>query len=108
MWMIGKRSLVDRPGQAWDDAEGTLDHIVEIHSIVMLIDRLREMRDRSRVLLGEHHDEQHYIQTEREALEQLPSRLERLAARGIQLPKLPSDVVKRAADLGIELPGQEG
>jgi transcriptional regulator with XRE-family HTH domain len=111
LWSSGQKSLTDSPGQGWDwIGEGS-----EAARLVERFEELRRHRDRVAMLLPIDRAENESEERRREAdksderlLRRLAECLKRLQQRGLTLPLLPDDVAKRAAELGVELPGHRG
>ncbi|MGH3547085.1 MAG: helix-turn-helix domain-containing protein [Pseudonocardiaceae bacterium] len=110
LWMTGKKPLTDLPGQAWDS-------LGEGYEAAALVERFHERRHQRELaeleIPAESADDE--VRRRRTAdaaderfLRQLVECLKRLQQRELTLPPLPDDVVKRAAELGVNLPGGVG
>ncbi|MFZ0118241.1 MAG: helix-turn-helix transcriptional regulator [Pseudonocardiaceae bacterium] len=110
LWSSGQKSLTDSPGQAWES-------LGEGYEVASLVERFLQQRRQWEVAAltlpaNSAEDEARRRKTVGEFDERLLRRLaeclKRLQQRGLTLPLLPDDVAKRAAELGVELPGHQG
>jgi transcriptional regulator with XRE-family HTH domain len=110
MWMTGKKSLTDDPGPAWDFAEVSLADVYEVATLVEHFQDIQRHRDRVALFLSNESanaKEARYREadeSDKHLLRRLAECLKRFQQRRLCLPRLPGDVVKRATELGVELP----
>lgn len=105
LWLIGKQPLTDRPRGAWNDLALMLEQVFLYLSLVDRFHRLRH--DLALEATDDAWDSDQAAERERNVLAQLAVPLGKLRDWSMPVPPVPSDVRKRAAELGIELPGQE-
>jgi hypothetical protein len=109
LWLAGKRPLDEEPGSWWHRTSQPLARVYEVAARIELIQRAAAGREAQSVVLGVDDPEQERLAAEqdRSTLRGMARLLRELAESGMVLPPIPPDVAKRAADLGIDLPGGE-
>lgn len=101
MWVIGKQQLEpDKPASGeWSTAHELLDYVYQVAS---LVEQCRAVMQRRAVDPEgwEYHDT-----WERTVLSRLAKPLENLVRLHVPLPTIPNEIMKRCAELGINLLG---
>lgn len=107
LWIVGKQHLDDPEYAKWNvnspdwvDAETPLSLAYRVASSVQLYRREQGHRDMVGVVPHESPDNR-----DRQILQGVRAPLSTLVSRGYRVPPLPSDVVERACELGVTLPG---
>jgi transcriptional regulator with XRE-family HTH domain len=105
MWMIGRQVIGEPAGTNWKSEE--LDLLSQVQRLWETLTELCGYLHRLKTFkLGERHREMLESMI-REDLDQVRECLQHIADAGAAVPQLPAEVVKRAVELGIELPGQQ-
>jgi transcriptional regulator with XRE-family HTH domain len=118
LWMIGKQPLNNRPGRAWDGPALVLERLLAVvsgvdeyrrHQRVLNDMRMRARKDPDTDDLGRRLQEiEQNPEVERYLLDSIAKHLRELDDWDLPVPPLPLDLRDRAAELGVDLPGQEG
>ena len=109
LWLVGKQALTDPPGPAWDHAALPIRQACQVATLVERFGQLRTHRENVAALLPDGQDADRAEEDERQerrVLEDLTRPLSALLRLGYPPPPLPDDLIKRAADLGVELDGE--
>jgi transcriptional regulator with XRE-family HTH domain len=110
LWSSGKKPLTDLPGQAWE----SLGEGYEAATLIERFDELCRHRDRVALFVPEEstaaaeRKRREADEHDKRLLRRLAECLKRLRQWKLTLPPLPDDVLKRAAELGVELPVDQG
>ena len=104
LWMVGMETASGAPsGAAWTEASRLLGSVYMAYATLDLLDTYARKRVPPNLA-----DKQPVVDKFlRQELESLRWSLKGMSEAGMELPQLPAYVVERAAELGIELPGQE-
>ena len=111
LWLVGKEPLTDPPGPTWDTASRVIGQACQAATLAERFGQVRVHRETVAALLPDGQDAdraQEDEQQERRALEDLSRPLRALVRLGFSPPSLPDELVKRAVELDVELPGQDG
>lgn len=114
LWMTGKQHIEpSKPASGqWAEAQELLDYAYQLASIVEQYVSISQHRERVELMLpqrvADENEREHHDRADRTILTKLPKLLQSLMQRGVALPRLPDDVVKRAAELDIELFSEDG
>lgn len=114
LWMTGQQPLTDRPDSAWNLAAMPLSVAYEAATLIERFHELCRHRDRVTLFTPDESTadaDQRRRDTDKSdepLLRRLAKCLESLRDWKLPLPPVPKDVVTRAAELGVELPGQDG
>jgi transcriptional regulator with XRE-family HTH domain len=106
MWMIGRQVIGQPTGTNWKSEEFDL-----LSQVQRLWERLADLGGNLHRLKTGKLDERLREIIEkliREDLDQARECLQRIADAGAAVPQLPAEMIKCAAEQGIELPGQQG
>jgi len=110
LWLVGKEPLTDPPGPTWDTASRVIGQACQVATLVERHAQLRTHQEIAAIMLVDRHDladrGAEDEGQERRVLESLARLLAVLEDRGYPRPPLPCDLIKRAADLGVELNGE--
>ena len=109
LWLVGKKPLTDPAGVAWDTAAAPIWQACQVASLVERFGQVRTHRENVAALLPDGQDADRAEEDERQerrVLEDLARPLSALLTLGYPPPPLPDDLIKRAADLGVELDGE--
>jgi transcriptional regulator with XRE-family HTH domain len=109
LWLTGSRPLKEPAGEAWASAYSVL------RPLVILARLLESYRLLQRVVAGDVVVGSDPVEARRDweaaeasTLQSITDQLGQFSALHLPVPPVPADVRKRAAELGIELPDQEG
>jgi len=111
LWLVGKEPLTDQPGPAWDTAALPIRQAHQVSALVERFGQVRMHRENVAALLPDRHDADRVEEDERQErriLEDLTRPLRALVRLGFSPPPLPDDLIKRAAELDVELPARDG
>lgn len=108
LWLIGRAALAEDPGAWWNRVAPSLGLISAYQSA---IEQLRRNQASQLLLasdpgMAEHMDtEDELAEKDRRALRALAASMTSIDRSGLTLPPVPDDIVKRASELGVQLPG---
>ncbi len=111
LWLVGKEPLTDPPGPTWDTASRVIGQACQVATLVERFGQLRTHRETVAALLPDGRDADRAAEDERQErriLEDLTRPLRALVRLGFSPPSLPDELLKRAAELDVELPGLAG
>jgi len=111
LWLVGKRPLTDPPGPAWDTAALPIRQACQLADLAERFGQVRQHRETVAALLPDGRDADRAAEDERlerRVLADLSRAVRALVRLGFPPPSLPDELVTRAVELGVELPGQEG
>lgn len=102
LWLIGRQPLAEPTGAAWNDAAAQLESFERLAGGLQSYDQQRNFWTKYDDAVGPPQDE-----IDRLGLRAISDRLGIFEHYGWPVPPLPAHVRKRAAELGVELPGQD-
>lgn len=108
LWLLGRVPLDDHPGAHWTEAAEVIDAAWQVAT---LVERFRVQRGHTEITtaaLPDTTDSDRLDEDERRVLRGLAGPLRRVQNWKFPLPALPADLLARASELGVELPGMEG
>jgi transcriptional regulator with XRE-family HTH domain len=108
LWLTGSQPLEEPGGDAWTSAQHALRPLAEL---AKLLENYRLLQGvlAGDVVVGSDPAESRrdWEAAETRTLQSIADRLGQFRAHDLPAPQLPPEVLKRAAELHIELPGQE-
>ncbi len=108
LWLAGRQPLAEPPGPAWDDAAEMIWQVYQVAGAVKAFRQSRQYyKDVAAFLPDSDREQERALADEHDSriLASLVSPLRELGRSGAPLPPLPEDVLKRASELDVELPG---
>ena len=102
LWMVGQDPLHTPAGPAWEDASALLGALQRLAATLKAYDQQRDLWAKHDNVVPPQED------VERSWLKGIGDDLEVFRTRRWPVPPVPDHVRPRAAELGIDLPGQEG
>jgi transcriptional regulator with XRE-family HTH domain len=108
LWLTGSQPLEDPGGDAWANAYSVLRPLVTLARLLESYRLLQRVVTGDVVVGSGPVDMGHWETAEASKLQSIANELGQFRALQLPVPQVPPDVRKRAVELGIELPGQEG
>lgn len=102
LWLIGRQPLAEPTGAVWNDAAAQLGALQQLARWIDAYDQQRDLQAAHDDVAGPSQET-----LDRRGLTAIQGSLDVFKFRGWPMPPVPVHVRKRAAELGVELPGQE-